>query len=86
MLEQVWVVAFGDVGMAPDAAYQVDFTRGLAIELAKVDGICCCGVTSQFLEFQDVCREVEYFVGEACVQADVLEKGHRVAGRRADEG
>ena len=31
-------------------------------------------------------RTVEYFVGETCVQADTLEKGHRVAGRRADGG
>ena len=31
-------------------------------------------------------RTVEYFVGEPCVQADVLEKGYRVAGRRADGG
>ena len=62
MLEQVWVVTFGDVRMAPkhdnpvsccssdaaadgvqhmdslDAAYQVDFTRRLAIEFAEVDG------------------------------------------------
>ena len=31
-------------------------------------------------------RTVEYFVGETCVHADVLEKGYRVAGHRADGG